>query len=528
MSTRGTRYLRRLGVDAAFSLAALAVGIALAACGGSSGVTSPPPAPSVSSTSLKVMEFNIEYGGTQVSFAKVVEAVKKAQPDVVGLEEAETNTGRLAKAAGYPYWSDSSQVVSKYPILTPPEAKGNYVFVELGPGHGVALANVHLPSDDPGPQAIKHGAPVGKVLAAERKYRLPYIQTDLRLLPPLAGRGIPTFLVGDFNAPSWRDYTQEVVGTRDYVKYVVEWPVSKAVEAAGFTDSWRAVHPDPLRSLGLTWWAARPKVAGWNPGRTAPQDRIDFIYSAGPAKTTAAQLAGEKGGPEVTFGVRPWPSDHRAVVTTFTVTPGQLPALVSLTPQVATVGDAVTARYVDPAGDAVSLMVVRAGDDPSAAVESDPAPGGSTGAGQVVLSTTSLGAGDYDVLLTGLKDRVVARAPFWVQKPGARPVLRTDSTTYAPGEPIVVTWKNAPAYRWDWLGVYKASAADPNVDSYLIWQYTGGAGSGTSAGSVAGRMTLEKDTVEGSPWPLRKGDYVLYYLLADGYRWVARTEFRVK
>ena len=156
---------------------------------------------------LKVMEFNIEYGGTQVSFAKVVEAVKQAQPDVIGLEEAETNTGRLAKGAGYPYWSNATQVVSRYPMLEPPEAKGPTSYVQVRPGRCVALANVHLPSDDPGPQAIRRGAPVEKVVATEEKVRLPYIQTELGVLPPLAKQGIPTFLVGDFNAPSWRDYT---------------------------------------------------------------------------------------------------------------------------------------------------------------------------------------------------------------------------------------------------------------------------------------------------------------------------------
>ena len=132
------------------------------------------------------------------------------------------------------------------------------------------------------------------------------------------------------------------------------------------------------------------------------------------------------------------------------------------------------------------------------------------------------------MLLVGAGDEVQARAPFWVQKPGAKPILTTDSTAYGSGEPIIVTWKNAPANRWDWIGVYKAGAADPNVDSYLIWQYTGGAGSGTSAGTVAGTLTMDKDTVEGEPWPLPTGDYVLYYLLADGYEWVAKTEFRVK
>ena len=144
-----------------------------------------------SSMPLKVMEFNIEYGGTQVSFAKVVEAVKQAQPDVIGLEEAETNTGRLARAAGYPYWSNAMQVVSRYPLLEPPETKGAYLYVQVQPGRCVALANVHLPSDDPGPQAIRRGAPVEKVLAAEEKVRLPYIQTELEVLPPLAEAGHP-------------------------------------------------------------------------------------------------------------------------------------------------------------------------------------------------------------------------------------------------------------------------------------------------------------------------------------------------
>jgi exonuclease III len=527
MATRDTRHRRRpRGV---LLCSALLLAAALAGCGGSGGSSSSTsPEPQATPVTLKVMEFNIEYGGTQVSFAKVVEAVKMAQPDVVGLEEAETNTGRIAKAAGYPYWSNATQIVSRFPILEPPDAKGNYVFVQVRPGYGAALANVHLPSDDPGPQAIRRGAPVEKVVATETKVRLPYIQTELEVLPPLAKQGMPTFLVGDFNAPSWRDYTADVVGTRDYVKYVVDWPVSKAVEAAGFTDSWRAVYPDPLKSLGLTWWAARPKVDGWNPGPNAPQDRIDFIYSAGPAKATAAQLAGEQGGPEVTFAIDPWPSDHRGVMTTFEVTPGPLPVMVSVSPQVATVGQPVTAYYKAAGGGATAVAVVRAGETPADALESPAVPAGAEAGGSVEIATQALSPGDYEVLLVGASDEVQARAPLWIQKPGAKPILRTDSTAYGSAEPIIVTWKNAPANRWDWIGVYKKGAADPNVDYYLIWQYTGGAGSGTSAGTVAGTLTMEKSTVEGEPWPLPTGDYVMYYLLADGYEWVAKTEFRVK
>ena len=199
MDVRGIWQSRGLRLASLLAVSLLAT--ALVACGGSGGADgggAASPRPSASPMTLKVMEFNIEYGGTQVSFAKVVEAVKKAQPDVIGLEEAETNTGRLARAAGYPYWSNATQVVSRYPLLEPPAAMGKYVYVQVQPGHGVALANVHLPSDDPGPQAIRRGAPVEKVLAAEEKYRVPYIQTELEVLPPLAKQGIPTFLMGDF------------------------------------------------------------------------------------------------------------------------------------------------------------------------------------------------------------------------------------------------------------------------------------------------------------------------------------------
>ena len=526
-----TRHSRRVRSGATL-VACLAlvglVGAALVACGDDTGSGSSfSPTPAATSMTLKVMEFNIEYGGTQVSFPKVVEAVKAASPDVVGLEEAETNTSRLAKAAGYPYWSNAMQVVSRYPLLEPPDAKGSYLFVQVRSGFCVALSNVHLPSDAPGPTMIRKGKTAEQVIASEQKVRLPSIQSQLEVLPPLAEEGIPVFLLGDFNAPSHLDYTAAVAGTRDYVKYPLEWPVSKAVEAAGFVDSWRAVYPDPLKSLGLTWWAARPKVDGWNPGPNAPQDRIDFIYSAGPAKATAAQLAGEKGGPEVTFAVQPWPSDHRAVMATFDVTPGPLPVMVAASPQVATVGDQVTAYYKAAPAGAASVAVVPVGGVVADALESPSVAAGAAASGSVQVPTQALDPGDYELLLIGANDEVQARAPFWVRAPGTKPVLTTDKATYTSGEPIVVTWKNAPANRWDWLGVYKAGAADPNVDSYLIWQYTGGASSGTSAGTVAGSMTMTKDTIEGEPWPLPAGKYVLYYLLADGYESVARMSFTV-
>ena len=381
---------------------------ALTLAGGalSAGARTAPQAAATPMT-LKVMDFNIEWGGENVSFAKVIEAVKKAQPDILCLQEAWANTKRIAKKAGYPYWNEA-YVVSRYPLLEPPGAHGDYLLVEVQPGRCVAVSDTHLPSDKPGSHRMRLGKPVEAILAAEKEVRLPYIQRQLKDLPPLAEQGIPVFLLGDFNAPSWRDYTAEVVGTRDYVKYVVEWPVSKAIEQAGFVDSWRAVHPDPLKSLGLTWPADRPEIEDWTPGPYTPQDRIDFIYSMGPAKATAAQLAGEKFGPEVTIPVTPWPSDHRAVVSTFTVTPGPLPVMVALSPQVATVGDRVKAQYWAD-GEAGSLAVAPAGGSVADALESSALPAGGEASGTVKLATKVLDPGAWTQ--SGAQARTSSPAP---------------------------------------------------------------------------------------------------------------------
>ena len=73
----------------------------------------------------------------------------------------------------------------------------------------------------------------------------------------------------------------------------------------------RSTHP------GLTWWARRPQVPGWNPGPQDPEDRIDFLFAAGPAIAKTSRIVGEAGRRGVDIGIAdPWPSDHRGVVAT--------------------------------------------------------------------------------------------------------------------------------------------------------------------------------------------------------------------
>src|SRR5581483_6969824 len=203
---------------------------------------------------LRVAEFNIEYGGTHVSFDKVVQAIRRGGADVVAIEEGYGHMPRLARRLGWPSYSVRTQVVSKYPVIDPPGANGRYVLV--------AIENVHLPSNPYGPYWTR-SRPRSEVVALERRRRLPAIRPYLQTARKLVASGIPVFLAGDFNAPSWRDWTPEMVGARPQIRYPVRWPVSLAVERAGFVDSYRSVYPDPMAHPGLTWWAARPHLPGW-------------------------------------------------------------------------------------------------------------------------------------------------------------------------------------------------------------------------------------------------------------------------
>ena len=117
------------------------------------------PAPTASTT-LKVMSFNIFYGGDELNlqtrqFCKdpagcpetldqVAAAIRTSGADVVGLQEPTMNTRTIAEKLGWNY-SERTSYMSRFPIIDPPGANGLYVFVEPEPGRVVAVENVHLP-----------------------------------------------------------------------------------------------------------------------------------------------------------------------------------------------------------------------------------------------------------------------------------------------------------------------------------------------------------------------------------------------
>jgi endonuclease/exonuclease/phosphatase family metal-dependent hydrolase len=277
---------------------------------------------------ITVMTFNIENGGTQVSFDKVVAAIRAAGADVVGIQEAWGNTEKIAKSLNWKYYSKAQHIISRLPLIEPVAAHHQYLFIEVKPGYVVAMANMHLPDEPYGPVLISHHARVKAVLENERKARLPVALPYITNLSALAKNGMPVFLTGDFNSPSDLDWTTSTVNVVRNHSVAVPWVVTQTAAHYGLKDSFRAFYPDPLQVSGFTWPSMRPflknSIDGYNPSNNDLPDRLDFILYGGKARVLHSQVIGAAHSKTVAINITPWPSDHAAVVSRFEVIPVKL------------------------------------------------------------------------------------------------------------------------------------------------------------------------------------------------------------
>ncbi|HEU0193504.1 MAG TPA: endonuclease/exonuclease/phosphatase family protein [Gaiellales bacterium] len=467
---------------------------------------------------IRVAQFNCDISDEYpiIPASLVAGAIKKSGADVVGIEEGGGEIPQVARALGWHYYDVRMQIVSRLPLIDPPSGKGIYTFVRVAPGRVAAIENVHLPSSPYGPDWVRRGKTRAQVIAMERRVRLPAIENRLRAATALRAQGIPVFLTGDLNSPSFRDWTPATVGVLPDHRYAIRWPVSVAIEQAGFTDSFRAVHPDPVKVPGLTWPTHRT-IKGVENFDHAPKDRIDFVYAAG-ARATASRIIGEPGAPGTSATFSPWPSDHRLVVSTFRLRGAVPPTLVSTATRRVTRGRRVPVAFHSGRLHAAAVVIERFGSGhPVVVARRAVSAGAAAGIGRVDFASARWRPGAYGALLVGRSGGTLSRYPFWVVAPGARPVVRTLRSTYAVGQPITVRIRNAPGDRWDWLGIYHRHA-DPLVASYLDWIYTRSA--------IAGRFALGANAA--GPWPLPPGRYSIYLLRDDLYVKIAGADFTIR
>ncbi len=475
---------------------------------------------------LRIMSFNIWYGGVQVSQPELIAILRDSGADIIGLQEPDGQTAALAAAAGYPYVDLRRHIISRVPLFDPKlgerteegqapyplaalDADAPHLWAMVAPGQVVAIGNLHLSSDPYGPDLLRDGATVAEVLQAETDTRLAEIAPYAAGLAPVVASGVPVIVTGDFNTPSHLDWTEAAKGSRPQQTEAIAWPVTEAMEAAGFTDTFRAAHPDPVARPGLTYSPGFP----WPVQREGESlDRIDYIFTAN-ADLRSAQVWGEPGNPDVDRAFPVWPSDHRAVYAVVTVTPVPAPALLAIEPRLVPEGGTFVARGFLP-GDAIwGVRIVPRGGDPATQTVTSVEGLTPTWNRAFRLSTLGLTPGPWDAVLIDEAGTEQARTRFSVVDKDGKPTLSAAPSVKS-GEPVTVSWTGAPGLKYDWIGVF--AAGDPNVYNYLAFAYTGAV--------LDGSMTLTPDLYYDT---LAPGDYVLRLMSDDHYVVLAEAPFTV-
>ncbi len=279
---------------------------------------------------IRVMSFNIWIGGEagKQPLEQTARVIRESRADIVGLQEVlgqevnkvrPDNGKKIAEILGWNYLNQGggTAVASRFPITTTTPNKWG-VSLTLPSGRIVHMFNAHFPASPYQPyQLLKipyNDAPFlnteAELIQAAKEARGSEVSRMLLDLRPVLQTGQPVFLTGDFNEPSFQDWTQKALSAGK-CPMKIEYPTTKLVWEAGMRDAYRTVHPDEVASRGLTW---TPTTREDDPQDY--HDRIDYVWFAGKGvQATHCEVVGER-KERADILISPYPSDHRGVVAT--------------------------------------------------------------------------------------------------------------------------------------------------------------------------------------------------------------------
>ena len=470
-----------------------------------------------STDTLRILSFNILYGGDEVDFSKTIEAIRLTDADIVGLQEAEGNTEKLAKALNYPYFDSKLHLLSRYPLIRSFYNGWYYTYVETSPGEVFSIFNIHLPSDPYGPELARDGMAIDSLYINEFRTRFHELDIHRKHFDELKSQGISIILTGDFNAPSHIDWSADLVGIRPHLKFAFDWPVSKNLELLGFVDAYRAVFPNPKTKKGLTWTPGfpSPKI---NPRET--HDRIDFIWARGEEEIIGAKILGEMNGPDVDLSVNPFPSDHRGVIIDCIIKSKPAPNYIQTKNRIINFDDSIDLHYNCKLKESLNIIL-------------------KDSLGRIIFSMNNISSsnklihanipdscvGKIQAQLL-CKDSIIALSDFWrLEAVKLQPKLLVTKNIFLVNEPITVNWQNSPGDRFDWIAVYPKMANTKNdyglthqQSQYLIYKYT--------MGELSGSLSLDSSS-KGDYWPLPAGEYQIHLLSDDGFTSLDNKSIRI-
>ncbi|MCS4226014.1 endonuclease/exonuclease/phosphatase family protein [Sphingobacterium sp. BIGb0165] len=321
-------------------------------------------------TELKVLQINIWQEGTVVpnGFPAIADEIIDKNADIVLFSEVRNYKGTdyiqriLAelKSKGASYFGKSSDekldvgLISKFPVTDQHALYGkdsgmggvlkskirvgkrDFVFYSLHLDYTNYAC--YLPRGYDGVTWKKMENPITEVSAiveANRKSKRDEAIRDI--IHDVEGeKQSQSFIVaGDFNEPSHLDWTVATKDLFDHRGAVVPWDCSVLLEKAGFKDSFRVQYPNPVSHPGFTYPAFNKDVPidklAWAP-TADDRDRIDYVYYrsklplkvvkariVGPTETVKyAKKQGKDSEDEFLLPKGIWPTDHKALLVTFT------------------------------------------------------------------------------------------------------------------------------------------------------------------------------------------------------------------
>lgn len=382
---------------------------------------------------IQSASWNAWDGGGHVTdaVAKNVAVIATQGIDLVGFQDGGAAMARkVGDALGrHVYAAGDLGVVSAYPISDAdrvgPTGAAPAAAVTLDvAGTPVRVWDAHLDEADYGPyRACFDGA---KDLATHEKTTTRYAQARAvarEMAGDLSG-DTPVLLLGDLASPSGADWTAATADAHCDAG-AVDWPVPDVFTDGGLTDSYRVANPDPEADPGNTW---SPITSTHGNGRDEPQDRIDYVWSAGADLHVEEAHALTVGWPsEDDVADNSWASDHAAAVTTFTLGEGSTTPAPDL-PTVS-VDDRTIAYQVGhgPADAAAFLGDIKATADPAdATLAAD-------------LSGVDFGTpGWYTALVTATSGRYTSHPVAMTVRVAPVPglVLSSDTATFGVGETV--------------------------------------------------------------------------------------------
>ncbi|MEG0647257.1 MAG: TIM barrel protein [Bacteroides sp.] len=317
-------------------------------------------------TQLNVLQMNIWQEGTSVAggFEAIADEVVRSEADIVFFSEIRDYNGQAfmlrileaLKQRGVDYHGKSCKldvgILSKYPIETVCPVEGVEdrsvlkAIIAVGDNR-VAAYSAHLdytnyacylPRGYSGTTWKKLPNPVANADSVVRANRLSRrdeaIAVVIKDIAKERAQGRLILLGGDFNEPSHLDWQAETKDLWNHNGLVVDWDCSSMLYQNGLKDSFRELHPNVREFPGFTFPSDNKDVAvnklTWAP-EVDERDRIDFIYYMphsnlvlkestvlGPSTSIVRSERVEEQGKErfiTPKGV--WPTDHKAVLTTF-------------------------------------------------------------------------------------------------------------------------------------------------------------------------------------------------------------------